>query len=140
MQKLVIDTNVFVSALIQRSYPYLIINELFVDGKIELCISDALLAEYYAVFNREKFARYSDFLNKAEILIAEIEARSFKFTPKKKLTIISDKDDNKFLELADECKADFLITGNTNDFTIKKYKRTKIVTPKEYWESFKPEG
>ncbi len=98
-----------------------------------------LLEEYYAVFNRKKFAKYRDFLNKAEILIADIEARSFKFTPKKKLTIISDKDDNKLLELADECKADFLITGNTNDFTIKKYKRTKIVTPKEYWENYKAE-
>jgi len=139
MQKLVIDTNVFVSALIQRSYPYLIINELFIERKIELCISDDLLKEYYAVFNRKKFAKYSNFINKAEMLIADIEAKSLKFTPKKKLTIISDKDDNKLLELADECKADFLITGNTNDFTIKKYKRTKIVTPKEYWENFKLE-
>ena len=129
MQKLVIDTNVFVSALIQRSYPYLIINDLFAEGKIELCVSDALLEEYYAVLNRKKFAKYAAFLNKAELLTADIESKSFKFIPRKKLTIISDKDDNKLLELADECKADFLITGNTNDFTIKKYKRTKIVTP-----------
>jgi putative PIN family toxin of toxin-antitoxin system len=93
---------------------------------------------YYAVFNRKKFAKYPDFLNKAEILIAEIESKSFKFSPKKKLTIISDKGDNKLLELADECKAHFLITGNIKDFTIKKYKRTKIVTPKEYWGNFKP--
>lgn len=139
MQKLVIDTNVFVSALIQRSYPYLIISELLVEGRIELCISDALLEEYYAVLNRKKFAKYLDFLNKAEILTADIESKSIRFTPKKKLTIISDKDDNKLLELADECKADFLITGNTNDFTIKKYKRTKIVSPREYWENFRPE-
>ena len=140
MQKLVIDTNVFVSALIQKSYPYLIISELFVEGRIELCISDALLEEYYAVLNRKKFAKYSDFLNKAEILTADIESKSIKFIPKKKLTIISDNDDNKLLELADECKADFLVTGNTNDFTIKKYKRTKIVTPREYWENFRPEA
>lgn len=139
MQRLVIDTNVFVSALIQRSYPYLIIKELFLERKIELCVSDSLLEEYYAVFNRKKFAKYSTFLNKAELLTADIESKSFKFFPRKKLTIISDKDDNKLLELADECKADFLITGNTNDFTIKKYKRTKIVTPREYWERFKPE-
>ena len=139
MQKLVIDTNVFVSALIQRSYPYLIINDLFAEGKIELCVSDALLEEYYAVLNRKKFAKYAAFLNKAELLTADIESKSFKFIPRKKLTIISDKDDNKLLELADECKADFLITGNTNDFTIKKYKRTKIVTRREYWERFKPE-
>lgn len=39
------------------------------------------------------------------------------------------------LELADECKADFVITGNTTDFIFSTYKQTKIVTPKEYWEN-----
>ena len=68
MQKLVIDTNVFVSALIQRSYPYLIINELFVEGKIELCISDALLEEYYAVFNRRSSLNILTFLKKRRYL------------------------------------------------------------------------
>ena len=102
------------------------------------CISDDLLQEYYSVINRKKFAKYPDFHIKSEALIADIETKSQKFSPRKKLTIISDKGDNKLLELADECKADFLITGNTNDFTIKKYERTKIVTPKEYWENFKP--
>jgi uncharacterized protein len=138
MQKLVIDTNVFVSALIQRNYPYLILNELFVTEKIKLCVSDDLLQEYYSVLNRKKFARYPDFHNKSEVLIADIEGKSLKFFPKRKLKIISDKDDNKLLELTTESKANFLITGNTNDFTMKKYKRTKIVTPKEYWENFKP--
>jgi len=54
------------------------------------------------------------------------------------LAIISDKDDNKLLELAEESKADFLITGNTNDFTIKTFRNTRIVTPKEYWDHYKP--
>lgn len=137
MQKVVIDTNVFVSGLIQRSYPYLIIKELFIEGKIDLCVSDDLLQEYYLVLKRKKFSRYPDFINKAEVLIADIETKSVKFSPKNKLTIISDKDDNKLLELAEESKADFLITGNTNDFTIKRYKQTRIVTPKEYWENYK---
>jgi predicted nucleic acid-binding protein len=48
------------------------------------------------------------------------------------------KDDNMFLELADECMADFIITGNTNDFTFSAYKQTKIVNPKEYWENHAP--
>jgi len=37
------------------------------------------------------------------------------------------------LELADICLADYIITDNTSDFTIYKYKQTQIVTPKEYW-------
>jgi len=140
MQKIVIDTNVFVSGLIQRSYPYLIVNNLFIEGKIDLCISDDLLQEYYLVFRRKKFYKYPDFSNRAETLIADIEAKSTKFSPQNKLTVISDKDDNKLLELAEECKANFLITGNTSDFTMKKYKSTRIVTPKEYWEIFQSTG
>jgi hypothetical protein len=34
MQKIVIDTNVIVSALIQRSYPNRIIAELFIENKL----------------------------------------------------------------------------------------------------------
>jgi putative PIN family toxin of toxin-antitoxin system len=138
MQKIVIDTNVFVSGLIQRSYPYLIVNDLFIEGRINLCVSDEILKEYHLVFRRKKFHKYPDFTNRAESLIADIETKSTKFSPKNRLTIISDKDDNKLLELSEECKADFLITGNTNDFTIKKYRSTRIVTPKEYWEQYQP--
>jgi len=138
MQRIIIDTNVFVSGLIQRSYPYFIVNELFIEGEIQLCLSDELLKEYYAVLNRKKFSKYPDFKIRAEKLIADVEANSLWVKPKIKLTIISDKDDNKLLELADESKANFLITGNTNDFTIEKYKRTRIVTPKTHWEKFRP--
>ena len=81
MQKIVIDTNVLVSALIQRSYPFLIIDELFFDSKITLCISDELLEEYYDVLNRDKFAKYPDFVTKAEQLLVEIEEKSTIYTP-----------------------------------------------------------
>ncbi len=76
---------------------------------------------------------------KAEYLLAVIEAKSTKFHPTIKIDLISDKDDNMILELADECNADFVITGNTTDFTFLIYKQTKIVTPKEFWEIYKPE-
>ena len=136
MQKVVLDTNVLVSSLIQRSYPYYIVYELVFGRKIQLCISPELAIEYYEVLNRSKFSRYPEFLNKAETLLTIIEATALEFHPKIKLNIIQDKGDNKLLELASECKADFLITGNLNDFTMKKYKRTKIVSPKEYWEKY----
>jgi predicted nucleic acid-binding protein len=95
MQKIVIDTNVIVSSLIQKNYPYKIVNELFIDGRIILCISESLIAEYFEVLRRPKFA------------IA--------------------------------CSADFIITGNTTDFTFPVYKNTKIVTPKEYWINYQPQ-
>jgi putative PIN family toxin of toxin-antitoxin system len=138
MQRIVIDTNVMVSSLIQRSYPYLIINELFIDSKFQLCVSDALMTEYYEVLSRPKFDKFQDFFVRAESLLVDIETKALKFVPKVKLTLISDADDNMILELADECLADFIITGNTTDFTFSVYKQIKIVTPKEYWENYRP--
>ncbi len=138
MQRIVIDTNVMVSALIQRSYPYMIIYDLFIDGKIQLCISEELFSEYYEVLSRKKFSKFQDFFSRAEGLLADIESKSVKYFPTIKLDIISDDDDNMVLELADECLADFVITGNTTDFTLPTYKSTKIVTPREYWENYQP--
>jgi uncharacterized protein len=134
MQKIIIDTNVFVSALIQRNYPYLIARDLFLEEKIQLCVSDELLAEYYEVLSRPKFSRFPDFFIRAEGLLADIDRRALKYYPTTKVDIISDKDDNKILELAEECNANFIVTGNTNDFTFTEYRKTQILTPKEYWE------
>jgi putative PIN family toxin of toxin-antitoxin system len=136
MHNIIIDTNVFVSALIQKSYPYKIVYELLIEDKVQLCISEKLLHEYYEVLHRPKFSIYKDFLIRAEMLLTIIALKSKKFISEIKLNIISDVKDNMLLELADICSADFLITGNTNDFTIPHYKKTKIVTPKEYWDNY----
>lgn len=134
MQKVIIDTNVFVSALIQKSYPYLIVRELFVEQKIELCVSDELLAEYYEVLSRPKFSRFPNFFIRAEALLFDIERRAQKYYPDEKIDFVSDQDDNKLLELAKESNADFIVTGNANDFTFSSYKGTQILTPKTFWE------
>jgi len=136
MQKVVIDTNVLVSSLIQKSFPYKIINELFIEEKITVCVSETLMQEYYEVLRRPKFASYSGFVARAEILLADIETKATTYVPVISLELISDKDDNKILELADVCEADYVITGNTNDFTFPTYKNTRIVTPKDYWNIF----
>jgi uncharacterized protein len=81
MLKIVIDTNVIVSSLIQRNYPYRIIYELLVDDRFLLCVSEELMTEYYEVLSRQKFARFPDFFGKAENLLADIETKAQKFVP-----------------------------------------------------------
>ena len=139
MQKIVIDTNVFVSSLIQHGYPNLIVKDLFIEQKFQLCISNELLAEYYEVLARPKFSKFQDFFIRAKALIVEIETKATKYNPIITLDLISDNKDNMVLELADECLADFIITGNTTDFTFPTYKQTKIVAPKEYWDNYQPD-
>lgn len=139
MQKIIIDTNVLVSSILSRSYPNFIIRELFLKNKIHLCISLAIGTEYEDVLFHPKFLKYSEFQKEAELLITQIEAKALNYFPKVKINIIADLKDNKFLELAEECNADFIITGNSRDFTFSSYINTRIVSPKVYWDSHKPD-
>lgn len=132
--RLILDTNVIVSANLQRSYPYFIVDRVFADPNLELCISDPLFAEYVEVLNREKFAKFPDFHSRAQTLLNDIETYGVRFTPTVKVDLIADKPDNRLLELAETCGAEYLVTGNTKDFTMADYKGTKIVLPKEFFE------
>jgi uncharacterized protein len=105
--------------------------------KISNGVSDEVVQEYQIVLRRKKFFKYPDFGFYAENLLVSIEANATIYYPEIKLTILKDPDDNKFLELASTCNADFLITGNTVDFTMSSFEQTKIVTPKEYWEKYR---
>ena len=91
---------------------------VYFEDKIILCVSEALMTEYYHVLRRLKFAVYYDFASRAEALLADFEAKSAMCIPVISLNLISDNDDNKILELADVCEANYIITGNTNDFTF----------------------
>lgn len=101
-----------------------------------MCVSIELLSEYTEVLQRPKFNRFPDFMQRAEAVLIEIQMHALMFVPKLKLEVVSDADDNFLLELADESGADFLITGNSKDFKLNFYKRTRIVSPSEYWESY----
>ena len=129
--RLILDTNVLVSALIQRSYPFFIVDRVLADTGFRLCLSNQLFAEYIDVLNREKFSRFADFLARAHALLADLESRALKFAPTDTVDLIGDAADNRLLELAEACKGDYIVTGNTNDFTMSEYKGTMIVSPKE---------
>jgi putative PIN family toxin of toxin-antitoxin system len=132
--RLFLDTNILVSANIQRSYPYFIVDRVLADPGLILCVSDPLFAEYVEVLNREKFAKFPDFHTRAQTLLSDIETYGVKFITTTKVDLIGDQPDNRLLELAETCSADYLVTGNTNDFTMIEYKGTKIVSPKEFFE------
>ncbi len=132
--RLILDTNVLVSALIQRSYPYFLVDTILANSSLQLYISDKLFAEYLDVLNREKFSRFPDFHVRAQLLLADIKSRSLLVEPTETVAIIHDEADNRLLELAEACQADYLVTGNTDDFTMADYKGTIIISPRELFE------
>lgn len=58
------------------------------------------------------------------------------FEPREKIVFLADKDDDMFLELAVEAKANYLVSGNTKDFTMKDFRGISILTPKEFYEEW----
>ena len=136
MQKIILDTNVVVSALIQKSYPHYIVFNHVLEDYVQLCLSEKLLYEYRDVLSRPKFAGIAHFTHNAEIVMNRFVKTALFYEPKICLNIIKDESDNKLLELAVESNADFLITGNSVDFTMARYENTQILSPRNYWESY----
>jgi len=138
MQKLILDTNVIVSALISNSIPTKILYELVLTQKVQTFLSEEIFAEYVEVMNREKFTKYTNFKTRADIILNKLREISRFYKTDRKIDILTDTSDNKFLELAAVSSADYLITGNILDFHITEFEYTRILTPREYWDYFDP--
>lgn len=94
------------------------------------------MAEYQDVLSREKFSRFADFKVKADRVLTLIGQVGVLHVPDIVLDVIKDKADNRFLELAVTAEADYIITGNTQDFTFAQYERVVIISPANYWQKF----
>lgn len=126
--KAVLDTNVIVSAAIKPvSIPAFVVSA-GVAQKFLICYSDEIIDEYKEMLARGKFLLPK---KAVEALIMDIEQAGEKFMPKKKLSICSDPEDNKFLECAEKAGAHYLVTGNKRHFPTS-YGVTKVVTPRQF--------
>jgi len=137
LQKIILDTNIIVSAIIQKSYPHYIVYDHVLEERVQLCLSKALWDEYCEVLARSKFTKIPYFKSNSDIVLNRMMKIAVFYSPNICLDIINDSDDNRLLELADETNADFLITGNYLDFNMTHYKKTRIVSPRNFWENFR---
>lgn len=134
MLRVVVDTNVLVSALLKPdSLPELILS-LIMEGEIILCVSEPIFTEYEAVLAREKFKKLDQ--RKVKAFLSRLKSQALWASPKIRLQVAKgDPEDNKFLECAEEAKADFFITGNIKHFPLGKFKGTIILRPAEFTEA-----
>ena len=135
MQNVVIDTNVIVSAFINPlGVPAQVLELLLTSDTVQIWVSPEILSEYEVVLSRDKFSRFPNFWHEVALFLDALDGFAMQATPARRLQgLLSEPEDHKFLELAAEVNADFLITGNTTHFTMKEFKGTRIVTPTEYW-------
>ncbi len=133
MLKVVLDTNVLVSALLNRDGLPAFILALARRRIIRLCLTVEIFEEYEAVLNRKKFRHIR---NDGLSVLSSLSKEALRVESNTRLNLIAnDPADNKFIECAVDAGADFLITGNNKHFPFRSYRKLQIVTPKEFIEN-----
>ena len=130
MIKAVYDTNVIVSSQLNASgFPAAIV-KLSLRGRIQLYLSEELLAEYRDVLHRPKFG-FSP--NDVKEFLTLLEKQSKRIHPTETFKSVTlDPDDNKLLECAVEGGVDYIVTGNTRHFPFKSFRGIPILTPSKF--------
>jgi len=132
--RVVLDTNVVVSALLKPDSLEDQVMRLGLAGRLRLCLSPDTLAEYALVLPRPKFKLQPGEVNQA---LARLHAASTMFSPTRTIHVSKDAPDNRFLECAEAAGAAYLVTGNSKHFP-KRYKGTQVVTARQLLELLIP--
>ena len=124
--KVVLDTNVFISGAVYGGNAGIILKYIE-DDKFDLLISKTTSNELFGKLHNLKIS-----LTTIRSLEKLLLFHGKTFTPKKRIRICRDPKDNMFLELCLEAKADYLITGDRDLLDLKSFKKTIILTPKQF--------
>lgn len=128
MIKVVLDTNVFISALFWKGAPHDVFRKIL-EGAILNFTSPKILEE----LKERLLIKFKLPAEKVREFLEVIIFNSQIVYPKKKLNVVrKDPSDNKIIECALEAKASFVISGDEHLLEIKEYKGIKIITPREF--------
>ena len=130
MMKIVLDTSTLVSAIgWKEGKPRMILNKCL-NKEIILLISPDCLNELKGVIFRKKF----DFIDKdmkEELLLLLFDIVEI-VIPKANIDICRDKKDNKFIELAIDGKANYIVASDDDLLSLKKFKNIRIINPTHF--------
>lgn len=115
LTKVVLDTNVVVSAHLKAGGLEAFVLDLALASKLQLYVSPDVLAEYEEVLRRPRFRIESKNVTQSLRLIKK---RAKNVKPTLALSVSPDTDDNRFLECAEAANADYLVTGNRRHFRL----------------------
>ncbi len=127
--RVVLDTNVLISALVwPHGVPSQVVG-LARQGRIRSVVSPVLLDEFRRVL-QEKFEFQSDF---TEVAVEMILGHSDVIVPRRALRVIrADPDDDRVLECAVEGRAGTIVTGDRHLLVLKDFQGIRILTPREF--------
>ena len=128
--RLVFDTNVLISGLLSdNSVPQKIFD--YAQANAILLISQETFQELAEVLTRSKFDRYISLEKRSKFLnLLSLNAEMIEITTK--INLCRDPKDNKFLELAVNGKADYLISGDQDLLILNPFQEISILSPQAF--------
>jgi putative PIN family toxin of toxin-antitoxin system len=131
MIRMVIDTNVLISAVFWTGKPKALLNKAR-RGEITFLTSKALLAELKDVLTRndKPFGLTED---EAKRVVDELKGVAELIETKSTVAICNDEDDNRVIECAIDGKADFIVTGDPHLLKIGYFEKIKILKVADFF-------
>jgi len=133
--KIVLDTNIIVSGLLQSKGNPAQVLTLALAGAVQVCHDERILAEYAEVLVRPRFKfdpkRVREVLNKIEEDGLSVDASG------ESNLDLPDADDEPFLAVALAGAADLLVTGNLADYPPNQRRGCTVVSPAAFMEHWR---
>ena len=134
--KVVFDTNVWISIFMEKRLRDAFLRER---QKLVVYISEDIGLELSKVLQYQKVSeilRKTGISKKDALRILIVNSR--KVEPSLKLHAVNeDAEDNKILECALEARADIIVSGDKHLLQLGKFKKTRILSPREFFDSLK---
>jgi putative PIN family toxin of toxin-antitoxin system len=127
MIKLVVDTNILVSANLSDDGLEALIVSLALNRRIQFYVSEPILEEYQRVL---RYPRLKFDMREVGQFLTRLRRSCVLVRPLYTVSVSPDDSDNRFLEYAEAANADFLVTGNKRHFP-KRWKETEVVNARE---------
>ena len=132
--RIVLDTNVLVSALLSPFGPPGEILRLVTTGVIQVCHDTRILGEYRQVLLRPAFPFRP---HHVDSLLDQIEADGEAVTAFPLSERLPDPDDEAFLEVALAGAARYLVTGNLKHYPERSRQGVAVTSPRGFLESYR---
>lgn len=128
MYRVVLDTNVIVSATISKGKPRELL-DLGIKNRFSLVISEFILKETETVLRRPKFKTGEDEIQRVVLVV--MQSGDMVRVESDFRAIVSDPSDNMILNTAYDGHADFVVTGDKALLRLKRFKKIRILSVSE---------
>lgn len=125
VNRIIVDTNIWISFLLTKGNSKL--DKLLFNDSVRLLWSNELMEEFIEVAGRPKFRKYfvpEDLLH----ILNYIEKNAEMINVESIVHKCRDEKDNFLLSLAKDGKADYLISGDLDLISLKRFGKTEILT------------